>query len=72
MLATDGTPVRGYVTFYAPMSVTPEPVRVRASGGVAMCTLPRMAFGYTIGAVVEDECVVLESYVKKLGPEEAA
>jgi hypothetical protein len=57
-------PVRGCVVFYASTPTDPPySRRVHASGGVATCKLSRQVRGRTIGAIIEDEGIMLESYV---------
>jgi hypothetical protein len=68
-LAVFGTaergPIRGYVTFYLPSSVAPGPIRALASEGVARCRVASpLRDGVTVGAIVEDDRVVLEARVR--------
>jgi hypothetical protein len=57
-------PVRGCVRFYTSTATeAPYSRRVRASGGVATCELPPDVHGRTVGAIIEDEGLLLESHV---------
>jgi hypothetical protein len=68
--ATDDRPVLGYVTFYTAVDGV-DVIRVRAHDGVARCELTRRERTYAVGAVIEDEGIVLEHEIYKLarGPD---
>jgi hypothetical protein len=65
--ALDDRPVRGYVDFRYSVPTRVDRLlrstRVRASEGVAYCDLERSADGFAIGAIIEDEGVVLEVHL---------
>jgi hypothetical protein len=65
--ATDGSPVRGYVAFYA-TDADGRIVchRMRAVEGVASCELARREDEYAVGAVIEDEGIVVESLIEPI------
>jgi hypothetical protein len=57
-------PVRGCVRFYTSTDTgAPYSRRVRATGGVATCELPLAVRGRTVGAIIEDEGILLEDHV---------
>jgi hypothetical protein len=59
-------PVIGHVAFY----VTDDDgrkirrVRVRAADGIATCEVTRRARGFAVGAIIEDEGILLEQFVE--------
>jgi hypothetical protein len=69
--ATDGSPVRGYVAFYATAADGRIVChRMRAAEGVASCELARREDDYAVGAVIEDEGVVVESVIEHIGSDD--
>jgi hypothetical protein len=66
--ATDDSPVRGHVTFYATGADDRIMAhRKRAIDGVATCELARSESGFVVGAVIEDEGVIVECLVGPIG-----
>jgi hypothetical protein len=62
--AINDVPIRGYVAIYFTTSDDRIDMhRIRAEDGIASCELSRRARGYTIGAVIEDEGLILEAFV---------
>jgi hypothetical protein len=65
--ALDDRPVKGYVTFHYAVHdgkrLEPTSQRIRASQGVARCTIRRRSEGSAVGAIIEDEGVILELHV---------
>jgi hypothetical protein len=70
--ATDDSHVRGYVTFY--LTDADDRIvahRIRAIDGIATCELARSEAGFAVGAVIEDEGVILEAFVGPVDDDEA-
>ncbi len=71
--AIDDRPVRGYVSFFysvpAGSDVAQRSQRVRATNGVAQCEVPDPLDGYAVGAIIEDEGVMLETTIAANDPE---
>jgi hypothetical protein len=66
----DDRPLRGYVTFYVPSEQADvHAIRVRARDGVAICDLSLPGI-HTVGAIVEEEGLELESAVGEPAPPE--
>jgi hypothetical protein len=62
--AIDDSPIRGYVGFYTTTADGRiDMVRSRAENGVATCHLPRRDKVYAVGAVLEDEGLILEGHI---------
>jgi hypothetical protein len=60
-----GQPIRGYVTFYITRDErSVERIRVQARNGVASCEVASSRKSNVIGAVIEDEGIVLEHLIE--------